>query len=48
MLLKINLQLLDEIPSHQQAKWPLFSKVEFIDTINKYSSSFTLGLDHIS
>jgi len=47
MLLKINLQLLNEILSYQQAKWPLFSKVEFIDRINKCSSLSTLGPDHI-
>ena len=44
----INLQLLDEIPSHQQAKWLLFSKAEFINIINKYNSLSTLNLDHIS
>ena len=44
----INLQLLDEILSHQQAKWLLFSKVEFINIINKYNSLSTLNLDHIS
>ena len=43
----INFQLLDEIPLCQQAEWLLFSKVKFIDAINKYSSLSIPGLDHI-
>ena len=43
----INLQLLDKILSHQQAEWLPFFKVEFINAINKYSSSSTLDPDWI-
>ena len=44
----INLQILDKIPLCYQVEWPLFSSAKLKDTINKYSSLFTLGLDPIS
>ena len=42
------LQLLNDISIYQQVEWSLFSKAEFIDAINKYSSLSTIDLDHIS
>ena len=44
----INLQILDEILSHQQTEWSLFSKVKFIEAINKCCDLSTLGPDQIS
>ena len=44
----INLQLLDKIPSHQQAKQSSFSKAKFFKSINKCYGSSTLSPGQIS
>jgi len=44
----VNTRLLIELPQADGIKWPPFSSQEFRDAIAKYSSSSTLGPDHVS
>jgi len=45
---QINLCSLDEVPAKPLSEWPSFSKVEFRDTVKKYSSLSISELSHIS
>jgi len=42
---QINTTLLNEVPNKNVSSWLSFSKVELIDTINKYNNSLTFGPD---
>jgi len=44
----INLNILNETPTHTPIEWSPFSKAEFIDTIAKYNNSSAPGPDHIT
>ena len=44
----IDPNLLNKISDKEVTRWPLFSKAEIIDAINKYNNSSTSELDKLS
>ena len=44
----IDSNLLNKISDKEVTRWPLFSKAEIIDAINKYNNSSTSELDKLS